>query len=145
VGARPAVAQQKKGADQGVDGRLYFHDEAGGKTKQIVFSVKAGHTGPTHIRDLAHVVDRENADIGVLISMQTPTQPMRAAAASAGFYRSPGWNQDYPRIQLLTVAELLAGKTINYPPAAQVNVTFKKAPKAKNPAGVQTMLPVIAD
>jgi len=147
VGARPAQAQQKKGADRGIDGRLYFHDEGpNGDTKQIVFSVKAGqNVGPQMVRDLAGVLNAENAQIGVLISMQAPTQPMRAAAASAGFYHSPGWGQNYPRVQLLTVAELLAGKRIDYPPAAQVNVTFKKAPKAKNPAGVQTMLPVIAD
>ncbi len=41
VGARPV--EQKKGADKGIDGRLFFHDDAaGGKTKQIIFSVKAG-------------------------------------------------------------------------------------------------------
>jgi hypothetical protein len=79
------------------------------------------------VRELRGVVDRENAALGVLITMQEPTQPMRAEAASGGFYTSPGWNRSYPRIQLLTVRELLAGKGIQYPPA---NVTFKKAPKA---------------
>jgi hypothetical protein len=70
------------------------------------------------------VVDREKADLGVLITMQEPTQPMRAEAASAEFYSSPGWNKSYPRIQLLTVTEL---QGIDYPPS---NVTFKNAPKA---------------
>ena len=63
VGARPV--EQKKGADRGIDGRLYFHDEAkGGKTKQIIFSVKAGHTGASHVRNLRGVLDREKPEIG---------------------------------------------------------------------------------
>ena len=63
VGARPV--DQKKGADKGIDGRLYFHDEGpGGKTKQVIFSVKAGNTSVAHVRDLCHVVDREAGDFG---------------------------------------------------------------------------------
>jgi len=56
---------------------------------------------------------------------------MRGEAAGAGFYESPGWNRKYPRLQILTIAELLAGKRIDYPPSRAVDVTFKKAPKAK--------------
>jgi len=136
VGARPV--EQKKGSDKGIDGRLYFHDEAGGKTKQVVLSVKAGHTNVAHVRDLRGVVEREKADIGVLITMQEPTSPMRSETAGAGFYRSPGWNKNYPKLQILTVAELLAGKGIDMPPLRQVNATFKKAPRAKR-SSAQTM------
>lgn len=136
VGARPA--EGKKGADKGVDGRLYFHDEGpGGKTKQVIFSVKAGHTGPAHVRDLRGVADRENAAIGVLITMQPTTQPMRGEAASAGFYASPGWNTRHARIQIITVEELLAGKQVDMPARGEVNVTFKKAPKAEPKADQQ--------
>lgn len=135
VGARPI--EQKKGADKGIDGRLYFHDEPhGGDTKQVVLSVKAGHTNVAHVRDLRGVLDREAADIGVLITMQEPTQPMRGEAAGAGFYKS-SWGQQYRRLQILTVEELLNGKRIDYPPSTQTNVTFKKAPKAKRVEGEQ--------
>ena len=128
VGARPV--EQKKGADKGIDGRLYFHDESGAaKTKQIVLQVKAGHATPEHVRSLRGVVDRENAEIGVLISMQESTAAMRAEAASAGTYKSPWRQKSYPKLQIITVAELLEGKRIEYPPSKQVNVTFKKAPK----------------
>jgi site-specific DNA-methyltransferase (adenine-specific) len=84
------------------------------------------------------VVEREKADLGVLITMQEPTQPMRAEAASAGFYSSPGWNKSYPRIQLFTVKELLAGKGIDHPRA---NVTFEQAPKATAQKAVSLRLP----
>jgi site-specific DNA-methyltransferase (adenine-specific) len=123
VGARPV--EQKKGADQGIDGRLYFHDDVeSAKTKQIIFSVKAGHTNVTHLRDLRGVLDRESAEIGVLIAMNSPTKPMRIEAAGAGFYDSR-WGR-HPRLQILTIQELLGGKPVDCPPS---NVTFKKAPK----------------
>ena len=101
AGARPA--EPKKGPDRGIDGRLYFHDEGqGGKTKQIIFSVKAGHVTVSHIRDLVGVINREKAQIGAFLSLKPPTSPMRREAASAGFYESP-WGK-HPRIQLLTMA-----------------------------------------
>jgi DNA modification methylase len=127
VGARPV--EKKKGADKGIDGRLYFHDDPHAhKTKQIVFSVKAGKTNASHVRDLRGVVEREEADMGVLISMHNHTKDMRAEAADAGFYESP-WGK-HPRIQLLTISDLLAGKRIDMPPAKGVNVTFKRARKS---------------
>ena len=129
VGARPM--EEKKGADRGIDGRLFFHDEAKGKTKQIIFSVKAGNTGVAHVRDLRGVLDREQAEIGVLITMQEPTQPMKAEAASAGFYTSPFTQTKYPRLQIRTVRELLEGKGIDYPAREGANVTFRRAPKAE--------------
>jgi len=141
VGARPV--EQKKGADKGIDGRLYFHDDSQGtKTKQVILSVKAGHTNVAHVRDLRGVVEREKAEIGVLITMQESTQPMRTEAAGAGYYSSPGWNQDYPRLQILTIADLLEGKKIDMPPIRQVNATFKKAPKSKGKKGEQPELPL---
>jgi DNA modification methylase len=125
VGARPV--EQKKGADKGIDGRLYFHD-GGKQTRHIILSVKGGHLKATDVRDLRGVLDREKADIGVLLSFEPPTKPMRTEAASAGFYTSP-WGK-HPRIQLLTVAELLDGKGIDYPRTAGVNQTYKQAPRA---------------
>ena len=136
VGARPV--EQKKGSDKGIDGRVYFHDEAeGGKTKQVILSVKAGHTNVSHIRDLYGVIEREQAEIGVLLTMQESTQPMQAEVAGAGFYHSPGWNTNYPRLQIRTIRELLQGKHIDMPPIGQVNVTFKKAPKTQSKKGEQ--------
>jgi DNA modification methylase len=131
VGARPV--EQKKGADKGIDGRVYFHDEGGAKakTKQIVISVKSGeNVTVSQLRDLRGVIEREDAEIGVLISMAKPTRDMRKEAASAGFYKS-AWGK-HPRLQLLIIEELLSGKGIDYPPSEQVNVTLKRAPKAKS-------------
>jgi hypothetical protein len=61
----------QKGADKGLAGRLYFHDEPK-TTKQIIFSVKAGGTRVPHVRDLRGVIEREKVQMGVLISMERP-------------------------------------------------------------------------
>ena len=109
------------------DGRLFFHDEGtGGATKQIILSVKAGKVQRSYVHELRGVVERETAQIGV-ISFQTPTKQMREEAASAGFYISP-WGR-HPRIQLLTIADLLDGRGIDYPRTAGSNVTYKSAQK----------------
>lgn len=121
--------EKKKGADKGIDGRLYFHDPEADKTVQIIISVKSGKTGPKHVRDLRGVVDREGAEIGVLITLQDPTRKMREEAASAGFYESRWGN--HPRIQILTVEELLDGATIDRPRLTGADRTFKEAPKAE--------------
>jgi hypothetical protein len=80
------------------------------------------------VRDLAGVVQREKAAIGVLITMTQPTKPMRTEAADAGFYTSPARTQ-HPKIQILTIDDLLTGKKIDMPAWRELR-TFKKAPRS---------------
>jgi site-specific DNA-methyltransferase (adenine-specific) len=131
VAARPT--EEKKGADKGIDGRLYFHD-GDKQTKQIILSVKAGQNiSVGMLRDLRGVVEREKADMGVLISLVEPTKPMRSEAASAGFYSSPMGGK-YQKIQCLTIPELLRenARGIDYPSRHQrVDKTFRKAERAE--------------
>ncbi len=139
VGARVA-GSDKHGGDRGIDGRLYFH-EGGSETHQIIFSVKAGHLVPSFVRDLSGVLEREKAEIGVLVSFEEPTAGMRSEAAEAGFYTSP-WGK-HPRIQLRTVGDLLAGKGIDYPHVTGANVTHRRAGRAagKQPEALQMFGP----
>lgn len=134
VGARPI--EEKKGADKGIDGRLFFHEEDGGETKQVIFSVKAGNTNASHVRDLHGVIDREGVSIGVLLTMQEPTKPMKMEAAAGGFFHSNNWG-DFPKLQILTVEDLLKGKKIDMPPVHQVNITYKRASNKKKNKGHQ--------
>lgn len=140
VGARVA-GSNKKGADKGIDGKLYFHDEGpSGKSKQIIFSVKAGTTGRTHVHELRGVMEREGAEIGCLISMQPPTRPMREDAASAGVYASKSIDFRCPKIQLLTIEGLLGARERLEYPSAQGNVTFRRAQRTVPKAGEQERL-----
>lgn len=127
----------KKGADKGVDGTITFIDEQGGKAKRVIVSVKSGHVNVAHIRDLGHVIDREQAAIGVYLTLEPPTKPMITEALEKGFYRSPGWNRDYPKLQIVTVEELLNGKQIDMPPSS---ITFRQAEKSTSGINDQTSL-----
>jgi len=141
LGARST--EKRKGADKGIDGRLYFHDEVN-KTKQVVFSVKSGKVNVSHVRDLRGVVERENAEIGVLITLNPPSGPMRKEASTSGFYEPPEhvakWKKRYQKIQILSIEEILNGKTIDMPPLLEVNVTFKTGAQAKREKNHQELL-----
>ena len=104
---------KKKGADGGIDGQIAFR--SGAKTyEKAIIQVKGGaNVGVKDVRELTAVVDRERAKIGVYISLEAPTEPMKKEAAGAGL-------QDtligkVPKIQLLTVEDLFAGKTPKIP------------------------------
>lgn len=133
VGARHAGTG--KGADRGIDGVLYFHEPAGGApTQTIVLSVKSGHVGAAYVRDLRGAVEREGAAIGVLITLEPPTREMKREAAAAGFW-SPQHNphERFPRIQILTIEELLAGKQIDCRYLRHGSATFRRAPRDRGP------------
>ncbi|RPH92780.1 site-specific DNA-methyltransferase [candidate division KSB1 bacterium] len=132
VDARPV--EQKKGADQGIDGRRYFIDGKDRHTEQVIFSVKGGHVNAAQVRDLRGVVEREKAAVGVFITLDEPTKPMKKEAADAGFYYSNWLDTKHPRLQILTIEELLEGKELDLPRTAFMpasDATFKKAPKTK--------------
>jgi len=128
LGGESGSRKGKKGADKGIDGIISFIDDNSGKPKQVLVQVKSGQVKSGDIRDLAGTVGRENAAIGVFVTLNEPTKDMRKEAVSAGYYFSEGWNINYPKIQILTVGELLDGAVINMPP---VRATFKKAKQEK--------------
>jgi len=139
VGARPT--DQKKGADRGIDGRLYFHDDDSGKSKQIIFSVKAGGVSVPQVRDLVGVLSREKAEIGVFLTFDEPTKPMKKEAAEAGFYKSSD-GSTYPRLQILTIQQILDSKQPDYP-AHRRDATFKKAPRSRPAPAENLTLPLL--
>jgi site-specific DNA-methyltransferase (adenine-specific) len=105
---------KKKGADSGIDGFIYFKPDAKTTEKAIV-SVKGGqNVNVAMVRDLAHVVDREKAKIGVFITLAEPTAPMKTEAVKAGFYESPHHGK-FQKIQILTIENLFAGKKPQIP------------------------------
>lgn len=90
LGAPPI--EEKKGRDRGVDGRIYFHDDAG-PAKHIVISVKAGeHVGPAVVRELRGVIERDRASMGILVTVKQKTAEMLREASTAGMYKSVNGN-----------------------------------------------------
>ena len=117
LGAQP-VAGKKKGADKGIDGVIPFFAGTKEDYMRVVVSVKGGeHVSVAMVRDLVGVLQREKEPIGVLLTLVPPTKDMVAEAAAAGFYYNDFWKRDCPRIQIITVEEMLAGKRLQMPPA----------------------------
>jgi len=136
-GRRGGYLEGKKGADRGVDGVLNFLDEKG-KLQRVLIQVKSGHVNSAYIRDLRGAVEREEAALGVFVTLESPSGEMVTEAVSAGYFHSKAWQKDYPRLQILTVEELLAGKGIDMPPSAYG--TFKQAEKVKKADATQENL-----
>ncbi|HEX4080041.1 MAG TPA: DNA methyltransferase [Rhizomicrobium sp.] len=104
---------RKKGADSGIDGFIYFKPD-GKTTEKAIVSVKGGDSVDVKmVRELAQVVNRENAKMGVLISLAEPTGPMRKEAIAEGFYKTE--YGEYPKLQILTIAHLFAGQRPDMP------------------------------
>ena len=128
----------KKGADGGIDGLIYFQDD---KTaaKKIIVSVKGGESVTrAMIADLKNTVEREKAQIGLFITLSEPTDPMRKEAAAAGYYTNP-YDEQFPKIQILTIADLLDGRKPQYRDFTMGQASFKKA-KTEKDKGDQPIL-----
>jgi DNA modification methylase len=113
VNAMPANAK-KKGADRGIDGEIRFHVDTSGKVQRCLVQVKGGGVNSSVIRDLKGTMEREKAVMGILITLQPPSRPMRTEALEAGFYTTPT-GHDFPVIQILTIEELLSGTEARTP------------------------------
>ena len=127
-------SEQRRGADRGIDGALYFIDGPRRATQKVVVQVKGGRVSSPQVRDLKGVVEREKAAVGLFISLEPPTRDMRAEAASGGFYHSEIWQQDYPKIQLRTIDEMLSGQGFELPPRP---AAYQPAQRVRRPQGRQ--------
>ena len=130
-------SEQKRGADRGIDGLLYFIDGPKRSPQKIVVQVKGGHVTVSQVRDLMAVVEREKAALGLFISLDPPTAPMRTEAASGGFFHSDLWQRDFPKIQLRTIGEMLAGNGFDLPPRP---AAYQPAQRVRRSQGRQATL-----
>lgn len=142
VNAQPYKGKTK-GADSGIDGQIFFTDIEKGKPtiKKIIVSVKGGgNVGAAMIRDLVGTVQRTKAEIGLFVTLTPSTKPMEKEAAAAGFYRA-GNGREYPRIQILTIEDLLTKrKRPEYWDMDMGELTFKKAQRESTDVAVQGKL-----
>jgi DNA modification methylase len=140
LGGQEGGKEGKKESDKGIDGVINFIDDNTHKPKKVLVQVKSGHIKSGDIRDLRGTVERENAAIGVFITLEEPSKDMNIEAVKSGYYNSPWTNINYPRIQIKTIEELLkevkAGKVgkIDMPPPFG---TFKQAQRVLNEGPTQ--------
>ena len=139
IEARPA-GNGKKGADAGIDGYINFFDDGSGKAKRIIVQVKSGNVNRGQVATLKGDMEREKAEIGIFITLRPPTEPMLQEALSAGLYTPASLpNDSYPRVQILTIEQLLEGAQAEYPRYAASD-TFKRAPRQLREEGIQPIL-----
>lgn len=134
IGARPA-GENRRGADQGIDGIIHFVNGPRRSTKRAIVQVKSGRVSVALIRDLVGTVERENAEIGLFITLEPPTRPMMREAVAAGLYHSDLWQRDYPRVQIRTVKELIDGKGIDLPPIPNIYGEPRRVAQPEPPQG----------
>ena len=130
VDARPA-RDRKKGADAGIDGYINFFDDNSGKPKRIVVQVKSGGVQRSQIATLKSDMEREKADLALFVTLKPPTRPMEQEALEAGFYAPEAFpDHRFPRVQILTIQDLLSGTQPQYPRYAPA-ATFQRAPRRR--------------
>ena len=116
----------RKGADRGIDGLLYI--EVGrNQTEKVIVQVKGGASVTrANIATLKGDVDREKAAVGLFVTLAEPTREMLREATAAGHFETPHHGA-VPKIQILTVEDLLSGKKPQLPDLSRGEQTFKKA------------------
>jgi len=125
LGAQSYKRDQKKGADQGIDGIIAYKNGPFGDGR-IIISVKGGeNVGVAMVRDLRGVIEREEAEMGILISLIDPTAPMVTEAAAAGFVSRSAHGR-LPRLQIATIADILEGKVPQMPPVPRPEYHVQK-------------------
>lgn len=130
----------KKGADRGIDGNIYFSNGPYGHGR-IIISVKGGdYLSPTMVRELNGVVQRERAQMGVLITLADPTRSMVADAAGAGFVEQSAHGR-LPRIQIATIRDLLDGRLPKLPPMPAPVMSAPRSKSARNRDQLELLLP----
>ena len=139
VDARPSN-RGRRGADSGIDGYINFFDDNSGKAKRIIVQVKSGHVRRDMIATLKGDMARENAEIGLFITLNQPTRPMTQEGTSAGIYVPEHYpDHRYPRIQILTIEDLLSGVQAEYPRFAP-EATLPRAPRQRRASSAQGRL-----
>ncbi len=127
IGGRAGSRRGKKGADKGIDGIINFfeqNEKGKAKARKVIAQVKSGKVSVKDIRELKSTVESEKAAMGLLITLELPTQNMVKEALEAGYYESDFWGRRYRRLQILTVGDLLDGAPFDMPPQ---HATHRKA------------------
>ena len=110
-----ALREQKKGKDRGVDGDVFFPNGPGRPWGRMLTSVKGGdNVGPAMVRDFAHVLDREKAEMGLFICLKKPTREMAREASGCGIAKTI--HGDIPKLQIVAIEDWFAGKFPKLPP-----------------------------
>jgi site-specific DNA-methyltransferase (adenine-specific) len=145
------LPKDKPGADGGIDGIIRYHRVGIEQPNRAVVSVKGGlHVGVDAIHKLKSVVQREKAELGVLVCLDKPTPAMVAEAASEGEVGTK--SRRVPRLQIVSIDMLFTSDPVRLPgmldppeavPYSMVNIKSKRS-KRRDPHQTELLLPILA-
>lgn len=99
-----AVVNEKKGADKGIDGVTYILTGEN-ETAKMVIQVKSGNVSREDISKLRG--DMGDAALGVLITLEEPSKPMKDAVKHGDTYTHPLTGKVCDRIRIITIRDML--------------------------------------
>lgn len=119
---------QKQVGDKGSDGIIRIPTDAHAKNiERVIVSVKGGkQLNPGMVRDLIGTVKNQRAAMGLLITMGAPTKGMREAAQHSGSWTYPVNGMQFPKVQIISIDELLRGKNPKLPPSIRPYIEASK-------------------
>lgn len=124
-----AIINEKKGGDKGIDGISFVSDtneKNEPAVKEILFSVKSNETlSPSVIRDLNGTMEREGSAMGYLITLY-PMGNLVKESKKYGTYKNKQFGHTYPKIEVVSVQEILDGKKMDLPISLEVLKTAEQ-------------------
>lgn len=129
-----AIINEKKGGDGGIDGYAFVYDTNNKderEVKEIIFSVKSSKSlSPSVVRDLNGTIERERAVMGIIITLY-PMNNLVKESKKYGVYRNRMFQHTYPKIQIVSIQEILQGKRMEVPIALEVLKNAEQKSKSK--------------
>jgi DNA modification methylase len=114
---------EKKGGDGGIDGYAYVYDsndKQEQEVKEVIFSVKSNKIlSPSVVRDLNGTMERDGAIMGILITLYKMDN-LTKECRKYGLYTNKMFAHKYPKIQVVSIEEILAGERMNIPISLKV-------------------------
>lgn len=128
-----ALREQKKGADKGIDGELFFPNGPGRPWGRMLTSVKGGaNVGVSMVREFRAVLEREKAEMGLFICLRAPTKAMRVEATAAGFADTV--HDGLPKLQIVSIEEWFEDKFPKLPPLEHLPSAAFATTRRRRPA-----------
>jgi site-specific DNA-methyltransferase (adenine-specific) len=129
-----AIINEKKGGDGGIDGIAFMIDRENNDNvlKQVIFSVKSDKKPlVSYIRDLNGTIEREKAAMGYLLTLY-PADNLVKESMKYGVYKNKLLDKDFPKIQVVSIQELLKNEKMPIPATHEIAVVKAAEAKGKN-------------
>lgn len=114
VFALGGLPKERPGPDGGIDGIIRYHRVGTEQPNRAIVSVKGGqHIGVDAVHKLKSVVQREKAQLGILVCLDRPTAAMEKEVLSEGEIGPP--SRRVSKLQIVTVDKLFTRQPIELP------------------------------